>query len=34
MEKHYEVKFNSVYKSLDYPQFKYGGNYRDLSFNN
>ena len=34
MEKHYEVKFNFDDKFLDYPQFKDGGNYSDLSFNN
>jgi len=34
MEKHYEVKFNFDDKFLDYPQYKDGGNYSDLSFNN
>ena len=34
MEKHYEVKFNFDDKFLEYPQFKDGGNYSDLSFNN
>ena len=34
MEEHYEVKFNFDDKFLDYPQFKDGGNYSDLSFNN
>ena len=34
IEKHYEVKFNFDDKFLDYPQFKDGGNYSDLSFNN
>ena len=34
IEKHYEVKFNFDDKFLEYPQFKDGGNYSDLSFNN
>jgi len=33
MEEHYKVKFNFDDKYLDYPQFKYDGNYSDLSFN-
>ena len=34
MEEHYDVKFTFDDKFLDYPQFKDGGNYSDLSFNN
>jgi len=34
MEEHYKVKFNFDDKYLDYPKFKYDGNYSDLSFNN